>query len=325
MAVTTPHEPHGPAWLVQAAEIARRFYLEGQSKVAISDDLGLSRFKVARILDEARELGLVEVKVTLPAFIDADTSAAVSRHLGVRTICLSPDVAASEVPREVGRLGADLLTEQVTEEDVLGLSCSRTVTAACLALDALAPCDVIQLTGTLAGQGRDSGSVESVRGAAALGGGRAHPVYAPMVLPDAATARGLAGQDAIRQVMARVPDVTIAMVSVGGWAPDASTVWDSATPAERKDARNAGAVGEIGGRLFDAQGAAVETGLDARILGVDLRHLRRTPLVIGLAHGTLRAEAVRASMVGGLVDTLVCDHALAGALLDAPAAAGARP
>lgn len=309
---------HGPAWLLQAAEIARRFHIDGESKVSISDELGLSRFKVARILDEAHELGLVQVRVELPAFIDADLSTAVSAHTGARTIVLSPDVAATDVGAELGRLGADLLTEQVTDADVLGLSCSRTVTASCAVMTRLAACEVVQLTGTLAGHGRDSGSVESVRAAAALGGGVAHPIYAPMVLPDAATARGLTGQDAISQVLDRVPHVTVAMVSIGGWAPGTSTVWEVATEAEREATLAQGAVGEIGGRLFDAEGSRVATDLDERVLGMTLQHLHDIDQVIGLAHGADRGPAVRAALLGGLVDTLVCDHELATTLLSLP-------
>lgn len=306
---------HGPAWLVQAAEIARQFYLEGRSKVEIGDALGLSRFKVARILEEARELGLVEVTVRLPAFIDADASAAVIAHTGARAIVLSPDVSG-EVRAELGRLGADLLTERVSDTDVLGLSCSRSVSAACEALGTLAPCDVVQLTGTLAGRDGGPGSVESVRTAAAVGGGRAHPIYAPMLLPDASTAHALAGQDSIGRVLDRIGSVTVAMVAIGGWTPETSTAWEATTAADRKQARAAGAVGEIGGRLFDADGHRVATGLDDRVLGVDLEQLRTIPEVIGLAHGAARAPAARATLSRGLVDTLVCDHELAATLLE---------
>src|SRR5688500_12716080 len=47
----------GPAELVLTATVARRFYLEGVSKIDIAAELGMSRFKVARMLDRARETG----------------------------------------------------------------------------------------------------------------------------------------------------------------------------------------------------------------------------------------------------------------------------
>jgi DNA-binding transcriptional regulator LsrR (DeoR family) len=56
----------GPAELVQMARIARRYYLEGMSKLAIAEELGLSRHKVARSLLKARESGVVRISVDFP-------------------------------------------------------------------------------------------------------------------------------------------------------------------------------------------------------------------------------------------------------------------
>ena len=310
-------ETHGPAWLVQAAVIARQFYLEGRSKVEIGDDLGLSRFKVARILDEARDLGLVEVSIRLPAPIDPDLSSALQAGLGLRrTIVLAQVARADQVYDDLGRVGADLLTELVTSDDVLGLSCSRSVTATTQALRDLAGCDVVQLTGTLAGTGVDTGSVESVRRAAVVSGGRAFPIYAPMVLPDSPTARSLTGQEGIRHTLDRIGSVTIAMVAIGAWSEGMSTVWGSVSRHERVAATKANAVGEVGGRLFDAQGEPVPGSVDDRVLGMTLEQLREIDEVVGLAYGSGRATAVRAAVAGGLIETLVCDADLARALLD---------
>jgi len=40
----------GPAALARAALVARRYYLDERSKVEIAGELGLSRFKIARLL-----------------------------------------------------------------------------------------------------------------------------------------------------------------------------------------------------------------------------------------------------------------------------------
>jgi transposase len=49
----------GPASLVLSASVARRYYLDGRSKTEIADEFGLSRFKVARLIETARATGLV--------------------------------------------------------------------------------------------------------------------------------------------------------------------------------------------------------------------------------------------------------------------------
>jgi DNA-binding transcriptional regulator LsrR (DeoR family) len=324
----------GPAWMVQAAALARRFHLDGRSKTELAEEFGLSRFKVARMLDEARELGVVDVSITLPTYIDAELSTALGEQYGLRRAIVVdvPTQSDADVRAQLGAVAADLLGELVSADDVLGLSCSRTVAAATEALTSLAPCTVVQLTGTLAGPDVEAGSVESVRRAAAVGGGKGFPIYGPMVLPDAATARALAGESAIRTTIEQFERVGIAMVAIGAWQGGLSTVWTLAEERARRAATKAGAVGEVGGRLFDAVGNPVATELDKRILGVTLPQLRAVPEVIGLMYDGGRvkaapaaqrgglADAARAALLGGLVNTFVTDASLARALVDEAAA-----
>ena len=53
----------GPAQLVLTASVARRYYLDGKSKIEIADEFKVSRFKVARLLDDARASGLVRIEI----------------------------------------------------------------------------------------------------------------------------------------------------------------------------------------------------------------------------------------------------------------------
>ena len=206
----------------------------------------------------------------------------------------------------------------MTGADVLGLTCSRMVTATTHSLTSLAPCDVVQLTGTLAGMGPQVGSVESVRHAAFVGGGTAYQIYAPLIVGDAETARSLTQQPAIRATLDRIPDVTVALVSIGAWRADHSTVWDAVSDAEREQTAGAGAVGEVGGRCFDSMGQAVIGPVDDRVVGMSLEQPRAVPHVVGIGYGAGRAEPVRALVEGGALQSLVCDSALAAALLALP-------
>ncbi len=53
----------GPAATALAADVARRYYIDGATKSEIAGELGLSRFKVARVLDQARTSGLVRIEL----------------------------------------------------------------------------------------------------------------------------------------------------------------------------------------------------------------------------------------------------------------------
>src|SRR6201996_3564727 len=74
-----------PSEVVLAARVARQFYLEGVSKVDIADRLGISRFRVARLLDSARESGLVRIEIGLPGgSLDVGLSAQLCSVFGLR-------------------------------------------------------------------------------------------------------------------------------------------------------------------------------------------------------------------------------------------------
>ncbi len=72
-----------PWEIVLAAQVARESDLEGVSKVDIAGPLGISRFRVARLLDSAREAGMVRIEIGLPGgVLDAGLSAELALHSG---------------------------------------------------------------------------------------------------------------------------------------------------------------------------------------------------------------------------------------------------
>ncbi len=57
----------GPLEMITTAQVARRYYLDHRSKVQIAAELGITRFKVARLLELAHTSGMVRITV-----VDAD-------------------------------------------------------------------------------------------------------------------------------------------------------------------------------------------------------------------------------------------------------------
>jgi DNA-binding transcriptional regulator LsrR (DeoR family) len=121
----------GPAQLVLTASVARRYYLDGRSKMEIAEEFALSRFKVARLLDDARSSGMVRIDISHPGTVDVELSARLMDVLGL-THCVvtdTPEEDPSSLRDHLGAAAAGLLTEIVTSDDVLGLSWARSVSA----------------------------------------------------------------------------------------------------------------------------------------------------------------------------------------------------
>ncbi len=307
----------GPAHLVLLASVARRYYLEGRSKVEIGEEFELSRFKVARMLEEARSQGLVRIEITSPGTVDADLSWRLRERYGLRHAVVV-DTADEEpllLRGHVGRAAADLLTEVITSQDVLGLGWARALLDMTAALTHLPACAVVQLTGALSRTDVDASSIEIVRHVASLAKGPAYYFYAPMVVPDPATAAALLGQPEIARAVGRFPDVTKAVVAVGSWDPPFSTLYDAVPAQEREALIELGVRADVSGVLLDAEGQAVHAPLARRIIGVDAAQLRQVPEVLALAYGAEKVMAVHAAIRGGYVTSLVTHSALAEALL----------
>jgi DNA-binding transcriptional regulator LsrR (DeoR family) len=309
----------GPAQTVLAAKIARRYYIDGVSKSDIAAELGLSRFKVARALDRARSSGLVRIEFHYDGDIDLALSVELSSKLGLRR-CLvvdSPEGDDAALRANLGRVAAGLLEEIVESDDVLGLSWSRTLLEMRSFLREMAPCAVVQLSGVLSRPDVDESSIDLVRDVARTAGGPAYYFYAPMLVPDAETAKSLRMQPEVARAMAKFDELTKAIVTVGAWMPGQSTVVDAVSPEEYEEARAAGAVCEIAGMQLAADGSQISTPLSERVIGIDAGRLRQVPEIVVVAYGGEKVAAVIAAVRGHLMTTLITHGSLARALLAA--------
>src|ERR1700742_2333012 len=273
-----------PSEVVLAARVARQFYLEGVSKVDIADRLGISRFRVARLLDSARESGLVRIEIGLPGgALDAGLSAELCSVFGLRhAFVFNFPEDESPLRQRLGEATGQVLTDLITPGDVLGLTWSRTLSGLTAALTRLPPCPIVQLTGAVPPpDGRDL--LELVRGVARVGGGTAHVFYAPMLVSDAATALAIRRQSDIAEAFALIPSVTIVVVSIGAWGPGLSTIYDAITPAEHAELAAAGVLGELSGIFFGADGRPLATPLDGRMITSPVSLFTRIPFVLGVA------------------------------------------
>jgi DNA-binding transcriptional regulator LsrR (DeoR family) len=308
----------GPAKLILLASVARRYYLHGRSKVEIAEELGLSRFKVARLIEEARESGLVRVEIRHEGVIEVDLSARLQESFELQhaVVVDTLDDDPAFLRQQLGRAAAKLLEEVVTPQDVLGLAWARSVGAMAGALPPMPAVPVVQLTGALSREDGDHSSIDIVRDVARAASGPAYVFYAPFVLPDAATARTLRQQPEVARAFSQLPRVTKAVAGIGFWGPGESTLYDAAEERDRADLDRLGVCAEISGVFLTPDGEPVEAGFSERLIGLDAQQMRAIPEVIVIAYGRAKVPAMRAALRSGLVDGVVTHTTLAQDLLE---------
>lgn len=299
-----------------AARAATMSYMEGRSNLEIAEELAISRFRVARLLDLARETGIVRFNVALPDAMLSEQSERLRRRYWLDACVVVDAVGETTAARStMGRAAARLLRDMLGPDDVLGVAWGRTLSAMVQHIRDLPPCPIVQLTG-IAGNPAEN-SLELVRLISQRTGGRAYPLYAPMVLPDTATLAGLRRQSGIAQALSRMDDVTVAVVAIGSWNPPDSQLLQALPPKAGAALHAAGVQAEVCGTLFGEDGSELPSPA-GNLLTIRPDQLRRIPKVLAVAGGTTKTAAIRAVLRSGAVTSLVTDRAVAEALLEEP-------
>lgn len=295
--------------------VARRFYLEDRSKVEIANELGLSRFKVARILELARERNIVTIELHDEGSEIPELSAELAAVLGLQhAVVVESHGSPEAVRRQIGRAAAEHLQRTLQDGDSLGISWGRTINAMTEALTSLPRVSVTQLTGTV-GNDLSQSPVEMVRKVARSSGGSAHAVFTPMVVADAQTARSLRTQPDVAEVLSRLEHLDTAVLALGSWAPPESQLRDTLPTKERRRLEKQGVVAEVGATLIDDDGTEVGAAFSARCIAISTDQLRGVGRVVLVAGGERKAKAATAVAKAGFVAEMITDRALAEAIL----------
>jgi DNA-binding transcriptional regulator LsrR (DeoR family) len=305
----------GPAELIQALTIARQYFLEGRSKVEIAAELGISRYKVARILDACLADGLVKIEITAPDAVDPELSQALAHRFGLKHAVVV-GAAQSDPPalrRAVGHAAAALLSELVTESDVLGVAWGRTLDSMASALTSLARCRIVQMTGVTGAV--DANSINLVRRLTEVSGGIAYPIYAPLLIAESVAADALRRQPGIVAATSRFGEITTAAVAVGSWDAEGSQLYPLLSRDDHAGLARRQVAAEVCSILLDGTGSPVDSDINRRTVAIRAEQLRRIPEVIAVAGGESKAAAILAVIRGGLATSLVTDDTAARRLL----------
>ena len=276
-----------------------------------------SALPVARLLDAARSSGVVKIEIADPGGIDVELSRRLQEAFGLRHAVVVPraDENPTTLWQRLGTAAAELLAEIVTDEDVLGLAWSRSVSAMTNALTELPTIPVVQLTGALVQP--DAGDRLHRPGSP-----RRPPVRRrrPLLLRPYGRTGPSNWTRSAKAARSRA-DLWAVQFSHQGrrrrrpLGPGESTVHDVIEGKVRRELSRQGVCGEIAGVLFDADGHPVESDLTERMISVSAAQLRAIPEVIALAYGTARSPAVQAAIRGGFINSVVTHPSLARALV----------
>ena len=307
----------------RGSEVARAawlYYLEELTQGEVAQELGISRSTVVRLLQRAKEEGLVRITLDVPREV-FEMERELERLYGLRRVRLVPEAGDEEqLKRWLGRAAAELLVEMVKPGTTVAVGWGTTLqTMADLLVgeQAVAGVEIVTLIGGLhrASSGTNSNWVAEQLGRYFQA--PAHALYAPVYVADRSTADALAQDPGIRDTLDLARQASLAIYGIGTLDEEATLVQlGYLSPEEQAFLRERGAVGDIACRWIDIRGNPVELPPTINPIGISLENLKGIPERLMVAGGELKREALLGALRGGYTTTLVTEEGTAANLLE---------
>lgn len=309
-----------------ATQVARLYYDRQLSKVEIGGRLGMSRFRVARLLDHALANDLVRIEFRDTPVADRGLARALEERFGL-DLCIVAGDGPSDARGRVSRLAGSVVGDLIGHGDVVGIAWGSTLAAFVREVPARHDdsIEVVQLAGSSVRLGRERDPGELARVLADRLGAAHRPLHAPVFVDDPAGRRALLAEPDLAATLAAFDRLTVAIVGIGAFGPEAedgeARVESSLVRSGVLDAaavehlRERGAVGDLVVHAFDAAGRFVAPDLAERSIAIGVDQLRRVPRVVAIATGPAKAEAIRGALATGIVRVLATDAKAAAAIL----------
>ncbi|MFW6116907.1 MAG: sugar-binding transcriptional regulator [bacterium] len=303
------------------ATVARLYYEEGLTQADIASQIHTSRSTVSRLLQEAREAGIVRIVIDHPWSVVPQLEEQLVQEFGLRKaiVLTAANRPYNEVLRGLGVLAAHYLESVLEQDMILGINWGTGVYSTVQALRPNKGLSVIavQVVGTVGAEDRSVDGPELLGRLCSLYTARCRYLNAPLILQDISLRDGLLQEPSIRQTLSLARRADIMLMGVGSTVPERAALL-RAGHIDREmlaELRSHGAVGDVCGHHFDIQGRVVETPLSGRVVGIELDALDGVAHLIAVAGGRKKAKAILGALRGKYLNVLVTDSEAAKMVL----------
>ena len=308
-------------------KVAHMYAERGLKQPAIATQLKISQARVSRLLKQAVEQGIVRTTVHVPPGIFTELEDELEQRYGLAQVVVVDTGRASdeEVITALGPTTASFLEGAVPGNEVVGISSwSETLLAG---VERMRPVQksgtrlVVQVLGGFGPAGSQAFVTRLTEGLAHACHARPIFLLGPGVVGTPGARQTLLRDPHFAEVVAYYDPLSLVLVGIGSLARPSRLMRETSaiiSAETQEELRRLGAVGDLCLRFFDEDGRPVASSLDARVLGISVEQLKRTPRKVAVAGGARKFAAIRGALRGRWVDTLITDLGVAERLLREP-------
>lgn len=297
-------------------KIAKAYYDDQLTQQEIGERFGLSRVKINRLLNKAREQKIVQIQVVRPESGEVELEREIEARCKLKEVILVPSANSHEsLLRNLGEGAATYLKRILRGNEVIAISWGTSLLSMVEALFPLNIPDirVVQMLGGLGDPDADVHGAEIVYRLAQLLQAKPRTLASPGIVGSAEVRKALSADVQVADTLRLASQADVALVGIGALSRH-SVLVGAGTILSSADIRRLQAkkvVGDIALRFFDITGEPLDDELNERIVGLSLDEVRQIPRVVAVAGGPDKFDAICGALRGGYVDVLVTDRLIA--------------
>lgn len=298
--------------------VAEMYYYEQMTQSAIADRLSLSRWTVSRMLEEARDSGLVRIWIDHPLARQRGLEEALVAAFPLdRAVVVPAHATAGATIDAVCAAAADQIATTRPLPKTVGVSWGRTLARVAHQLrQGWNPGVTIAQTNGGVAITRNDLVGRSVVLAAERGRGSAMTLQAPTILETSRLCSMLREEGSVRRTLDAAGNADMIVFSPGPVDDESVLVAAghiSATQMSKLAANGAGA--DVMSHFVDMSGRVVDPELDSRTLSVDIETMRCVKRRVAVGAGAAKVTAMETVLRAGLCSEVVIDSSTAQAVL----------
>lgn len=302
-------------------EAARLYYEHNLTQTQIGRKLNTSRSTVSRLLQQARDTGIVQIKIEYPWRRNTELEHTLMSRYRVREVRVLESLGRSSesIFDGLGKLAAEYLDSFVRNDMVLGVSYGRSIAATIRNLQPARPVrmETVQILGALGSGNPLIEGPDLVREMASKYGASYRYLHTPMIVESEQTCELLMNEPYVKDTLEVGRNADAVILGIGAhYAKESGMIWTGYVA--KKDLsflQSRGAIGHMCAQHFDANGNVLDLELNRRVISIGIEALHNIETVIAIAGTKEKALAIHGALKGRYIDVLIVDDGAAREVL----------
>lgn len=300
--------------------VCKMYYYESWTQEKIAEKLGVSRPVISKMLQRAREEGIIEIVIHDDDHEVSKLENELESLFNLKQALVVPtkDLNKELLSSAVGKASAQFVLKLIKNGDRVGVSWGNTLYHMVreFPLEKKENVKIIPLVG---GTGNYRNEMHSNQIAYELSkklGVTCDTLYAPAVVETEELREQIIGMPNISAVLQEGENIDLALVGIGN-PYSMSTMERSGYLNEQvlAELEELNTVADINSVFITRAGTVTEHPINHKVIGLGLEQLKKTKTVVGMAFGLHKIDCILAAVRGEYINMLITDESTASHII----------